>query len=120
MRHGPHPRLYGHFDMSAQAVDSQFTFRLPSMSYIDAKWEEPNLRAPVSAPTVACNGGLLGWLAGFIAFPAWGRDHAATAELFSMSDRELRDIGLDRMDLRRVFAPTVSEDLRRRDACVMC
>ena len=30
--------------MSAQIANSQFTFKLPSLSYIDAEWEEPTLR----------------------------------------------------------------------------
>ncbi len=101
------------FAMGVHTADSQFYFKLPSLSYIDAKWEEPNLRAPATAP--AHKAGLAGWLSGCItAFQAWRRDREAAAELAAMSSRELMDIGLSHSDLSRVFDPACNNDLRTR------
>jgi len=103
--------------MNAQITDSQFSYRLPSMSYIDAKWEEPSLRAGVATPRVVRTGGLGAWLSRqAAAFVTWRRNREAAAELSAMSDRELLDIGLSRADIGRVFAAACNEDLRRRDA----
>ena len=99
--------------MNAQTPNSQLAFQLPSMSYIDAKWEEPNLREmPVRGIRKA---GLAGWLAGRIsAFRAWRLERQALAELEGMTNRELMDIGLNRADLNRVFNPAYNADLRGR------
>jgi uncharacterized protein YjiS (DUF1127 family) len=100
--------------MSAHAADSH-SFKLPSLSYIDAKWEEPNLTAPIAAPDRARKSRLVAWLAGRVAaFRTWRRDSEAAAELASMTNYELMDIGLTRSDLGRVFDPALNEDLRTR------
>ena len=99
--------------MSTHTADSQFTFNLPSLSYIDAKWEEPNLRTP-TAP-VARKAGLVAWLYRQIsAFNTWRRNSAAANELSLMTDRELMDIGISRADMSRAFDPAQVEDLRQR------
>jgi uncharacterized protein YjiS (DUF1127 family) len=101
--------------MSAHTADSQFSFQLPSLSYIDAKWEEPSLRTPVAPTRAVRKGGLAAWLSRQVgAFVAWRRDSEAAGELFAMSDRELMDIGLTRADTGRVFTPAFNEDLRQR------
>jgi uncharacterized protein YjiS (DUF1127 family) len=101
--------------MSVHTAESQFTFQLPSMSYIDAKWEEPNLRVDVAAPTPVRKAGFAAWLSHQVAaFVAWRRDNQAAGELAAMSDRELMDIGLGRSDVVRVFQPAYNEDLRER------
>ena len=101
--------------MSAHTADSQFSFQLPSLSYIDAKWEEPNLRAPTTTPRDVRRDGLAAWLSRQVAaFVAWRRDSEAAGELLAMSDRELMDIGLTRADTSRVFTPAFNEDLRQR------
>lgn len=101
--------------MSAHTADSQFSFQLPSMSYIDAKWEEPNLRTPSVAPNVGRKGALAAWLSRqFAAFAAWRVERVAAAELALLSDRELADIGLSRSDVGRVFELGFNEDLRQR------
>jgi uncharacterized protein YjiS (DUF1127 family) len=103
--------------MSAHTANSQFSFELPSMSYVDAKWEEPNLLAPTAAPRVTRKGGIAAWLSRQVAaFLAWRRDSEAAAELSAMSDRELLDIGLSRVDVGRAFRPDFNEDLRQRGA----
>jgi uncharacterized protein YjiS (DUF1127 family) len=103
--------------MSVHTADSKLSFQLPSMSYIDAKWEEPNLRAPAATPSAVRKGGLAAWLSRQVAaFVAWRRDSEAAGELSAMSDRELLDIGLSRADVGRVFDPAFNEDLRRRGA----
>jgi len=99
--------------MSAHTANSQFSFKLPSLTYVDAKREEPNLLAPTAAPPRKT--GLAGWLAARVAaFQAWRRDQEAAAELAAMSNHELADIGLSRSDLSRVFDPAFNEDLRAR------
>jgi uncharacterized protein YjiS (DUF1127 family) len=101
--------------MGVHTVDSQFSFQLPSLSYIDAKWEEPNLRAPATTANTARKGGLAAWLSRQVAaFVAWRRDSEAASELSAMSDRELMDIGLSRADVGRVFDPALNKDLRTR------
>jgi uncharacterized protein YjiS (DUF1127 family) len=99
--------------MSAQTADSQLSFKLPSLSYVDAKWEEPELLAPTAVPPRKAE--LAAWLSARVAaFQAWRRDREAAAELAAMSNHELMDIGLSRSDLSRVFDPTFNEDLRMR------
>jgi len=101
--------------MSANTADSRFSFELPSLSYIDAKWEEPNLRAPAAPSRPERRGGVAGWLSRQVAaFSAWRREQEAAAELSSMSDRELMDIGLSRGDVRRAFTQAFNVDLRQR------
>ena len=95
--------------MSAHTADTQFSFQLPSLSYIDAKWEEPNLRQTAAA---APRKGALATL--FANIQAWFRTNEAMAELGGMSDRELHDIGLTRSDVMRVFDPELNQDLRQR------
>jgi uncharacterized protein YjiS (DUF1127 family) len=105
------------FAMSAQTANSQFTFRLPSLSYIDASWEEPSLRASASVRATGRKSGLATWLSRQISgLIAWRRDSQAIRELSAMSDRELMDIGVSRGDLPRVFQSAFNEDLRRRGA----
>jgi uncharacterized protein YjiS (DUF1127 family) len=101
--------------MSAHIADPRLAFKLPSLSYIDAKWEEPNLRSPEAAARVVPKTGLAAWLSRQInAFAAWRADRQAALELRSMSDHELADIGLSRADLQRVFNRDFSQDLRLR------
>ncbi|HEX3575664.1 MAG TPA: DUF1127 domain-containing protein [Rhodopila sp.] len=101
--------------MSAQTADSQYAFRLPSLSYIDAKWEEPNLRTAAAASPAIRKPGLAAWVSRRVAaFIAWYDEREAAAELASMSDRELMDIGVSRSDLARVFDPAFNKDLRER------
>ena len=97
--------------MSAHTADSQFSFQLPSLSYIDARWEEPALREPAAAR----KGGLAAWFSRQIAnVVAWRRDSVAFAELSTLTDHELMDIGLNRADLSRVFRPEFNNDLIQR------
>jgi uncharacterized protein YjiS (DUF1127 family) len=101
--------------MSAHTADSQFSFRLPSLSYIDAKWEEPNLHAPNAASGAVRSTGVAAWLSRQVAaIIAWRRNSAAAQELAAMSDYELADIGLSRSDLSRVFQPSFGQDLYQR------
>ncbi len=101
--------------MSVHTADSQFAFKLPSWSYIDAKWEEPNLRASATATRLAHTAGLAAWLSRRVsAFLTWRREINAAEALSGMSDRELMDIGLSRTDIGRAFDPAHNLDLQRR------
>ena len=112
------PRRVWIFVMSAQTANSQFPFQLPTLSYIDAKWEEPELRAP-DCRAARQGLGLRAWLSRqFAGLAAWRRDSQALAELSSMSDHELMDIGLNRGDLPRVFQRPFNDDLHRRGSRV--
>jgi uncharacterized protein YjiS (DUF1127 family) len=101
--------------MSGHTVNQKFNFELPSLSYIDAKWEEPNLRAAADVKRPPQKTGLAAWFSTRLAaYRAWQRDQRAVVELGTMSDYELSDIGLSRSDLGRVFDPSFNDDLRRR------
>ena len=101
--------------MSVHTADSRFSFQLPSLSYIDTQWEEPNLHTATTQ--AARKDGLAAWLSRRVAaFIAWRRNSAAMSELLSMSDRDLMDIGMNRSDLVRAFDPALNEDLRQRGA----
>ena len=95
--------------MSAPIAKSHLTFATPNLTYIDARAEEPNLRAlPASQPKA----GLFGWVADrYAAFVTWNRMQDQAAELASMSERDLADIGLNRGDLQRVFTPEFKKDM---------
>jgi uncharacterized protein YjiS (DUF1127 family) len=101
--------------MSAHIADSEFNYRLPSLSYIDASWEEAELRGAASKALPAPASGLAGWLAARIAaLRIWHRNNQAAMELGAMSDYELMDMGINRSDLHRLFDPTLNADLRQR------
>lgn len=88
--------------MSAPIAKTHFSFELPKLSYVDARWEEPNRVADVPAEKPH---GFSHWLAGLVAsFRGWRERQVAMNELSLMTDRELMDIGLNRGDLGRVFA----------------
>jgi uncharacterized protein YjiS (DUF1127 family) len=101
--------------MSIQTANTRFSFKLPTLSYIDASWEEPNLRAPAQTGQPVRKTGLAGWLGRQVAaFQTWRRNQQALAEISMMSDYELADIGLTRSDMHRVFDPEFNQDLRQR------
>jgi uncharacterized protein YjiS (DUF1127 family) len=91
---------------------SQMAFELPRLSYIDTRWEEPATEAPFEP---ARERGFASWFARRrAALKTWREDARARAELNSMSDRELFDIGLNRGDLDRVFDDRLNQDLLMR------
>jgi len=96
--------------MSAPIAKSQLQFALPNLSYVDARWEEPELHAPARARAPAAKPGLLARLA------TWTRRQREAAELGGMTERELSDIGLNRGDIGRVFSIEHSKDLREARA----
>jgi uncharacterized protein YjiS (DUF1127 family) len=99
--------------MTTSVANSQFAFQLPNLSYVDASWEEPDLRA--ARPSVPRRPRLWARLsARIIALAAWRQQAKARAELDLMTDRELLDIGLSRTDLERVFVAEHNTDLMRR------
>jgi len=98
--------------MSAHTANQNFNFQLPSLSYIDAKWEEPNLRSVAQPTKVTPQAGLFARLVA--RYRSWLRERQAIAEFSLMSDYELADIGLSRSDMHRVFEPTLNEDLQFR------
>lgn len=96
--------------MSAPIAKDRLAFQLPNLTYVDARYEEPNLRV-TSEPRK----GFAAWLAGRVAaLRFWHERQAALSELEVMTDRELADIGLSRCDLSRVFDPAHNGDLVAR------
>jgi uncharacterized protein YjiS (DUF1127 family) len=98
--------------MSAPIAKDQLAFQLPNQTYVQARYEEPNLRVSYQSEP---RHGFGPWLAGRIAaFRAWREKQAALTEMEMMSDRELLDIGLSRSDLHRVFDSAHNADLVAR------
>jgi uncharacterized protein YjiS (DUF1127 family) len=98
--------------MSAPMTKSQMAFELPRLSYIDTRWEEPDVQPAVQP---APRPGFASWIATRVAaYRTWRADARALAELSSMSDRELFDVGLNRGDLDRMFDSRFNLDLLER------
>ena len=98
--------------MSTSTADNHFSFTLPSMSYVDTSQEDQN-RIEAVAPVRS--GGFIEFLAARVAaFRVWNAQRKALAELSTMSDRELMDVGLNRGDFARIFDGTANADLRER------
>jgi uncharacterized protein YjiS (DUF1127 family) len=98
--------------MSAPMTKSQLAFELPPLSYIDTRWEEPDVRP---AETPVRKHGFASWIAARVAgYQSWRENARALAELNMMSDRELCDVGLTRGDLHRVFDDQLNQDLMER------
>ena len=98
--------------MSAPMTKSQMAFELPRLSYIDTRWEEPEVQTdgePVREH------GFASWIAARVAsWRTWRQNAAARAELNNMTDHELVDVGLNRGDLDRMFDDRFNADLLRR------
>src|ERR1700748_3782935 len=90
-------RVVWTFAMNARTANTQYTFDLPSLSYIDASWEEPDRGISAESGRSARKAGLARWLAGRVeAIRTWHRSVRASSELEMMSDRQLMDIGISR------------------------
>ncbi len=106
--------------MSAPLAKSDFVFKLStSRSYIGSDYDpaQAQVQAPQAAPRGlgrAVADGLAFLVAGV---RSWAGRQVTLAEMDSMSDRELADIGLTRSDLPRVFdAGFVADHARGRAA----
>ena len=104
--------------MSAPLAKSDFVFKLAtSQSYIDGDYDPTPTAEVQPAPR-----GMLRQIGDGLAFVArvvktWATKQATLAEMETMSDRELSDIGLSRGDLPRVFdADFVADHARGRVA----
>ena|ERR1700674_3737701 len=98
--------------MSAPLTKSQMAFDLPKLSYIDTRWEEPQVQV---APQPVRKHGFASWVASRInAFRTWRARSRAMAELSRMTDRELFDVGLNRGDFDRIFDDRFNRDLLER------
>jgi uncharacterized protein YjiS (DUF1127 family) len=95
---------------------SQMAFELPRLSYIDTRWEEPDV-LPAAEPVR--KDGFASWVAArVVAYRTWRENARARAELSNMTDRELFDVGLNRGDLERMFDDRFNQDLVARSrAC---
>ena len=99
--------------MSAPLTKSQMAFELPHLSYIDTRWEEPEV-LPAVEPVR--EHGFASWVAAWVrGFRTWRQNARALTELSGMTDRELLDVGLTRGDFRRVFDNRYNRDLLARN-----
>ena len=101
--------------MSAPMTKSQMAFELPRLSYIDTRWEEPDVQSvpPRAEPTR--HHGFASWIAaGAAPFRSWLENERARTELSNMTDHQLCDVGLNRGDLDRVFDDRFNQDLLAR------
>ena len=102
--------------MSAPMTKSQMAFELPHLSYIDTRWEEPEVQPAVEP---ARQHGFASWIAARVAaYRTWRQNAAARAELNNMTDRELFDVGLNRGDLERMFDDRFNRDLLERSRTI--
>ena len=102
--------------MSAPLTKSQMAFDLPKLSYIDTRWEEPVVQP---RPETSPDHGIASWFASrMTSFRAWRARTRSMAELASMSDRELFDVGLNRGDFDRIFDRRFNKDLLTRGRCL--
>jgi uncharacterized protein YjiS (DUF1127 family) len=106
--------------MSAPLAKSDFVFKLStSRSYIGSEYDPAPAKVQVADPA---SRGLGRAIADGLAFVvakvrAWFGRQFTLAEMHSMSDRELADIGLNRGDVPRVFdAEFVADHARGRVA----
>lgn len=101
--------------MSAPMTKSQMAFELPRLSYIDTRWEEPDVQ-PVEPVR---HSGFASWIAARVAtYRNWRENARALAELNGMSDRELFDVGLNRGDISRMFDDRFNQDLLSRGPAI--
>src|SRR5271166_1212756 len=102
--------------MSAPMTKSQMAFELPRLSYIDTRWEEPEVQPAVEPVRER---GFASWIAArVVGFRTWRENARARAELNNMTDRELFDVGLNRGDLERMFDDRYNRDLLERSSIV--
>ncbi len=102
--------------MSAPMTKSQMAFELPRLSYIDTRWEEPEVQPAVEPVR---EHGFASWIAARAAtYRTWRENARARAELNSMTDRELVDVGLNRGDVERMFDDRFNQDLLERSRVI--
>jgi uncharacterized protein YjiS (DUF1127 family) len=105
--------------MSAPMTKSQMAFELPRLSYIDTRWEEPDVHTARPAAEPTRHNGFASWIAARVATYRNRREDArALTELNNMSDRELCDVGLNRGDLDRIFDDRFNQDLLSRGRAI--
>jgi uncharacterized protein YjiS (DUF1127 family) len=105
--------------MSAPMTKSQMAFELPRLSYIDTRWEEPDVQHVEPAPRPARHNGFASWMAARVAaYQNWRANARALTELNNMSDRELFDLGLNRGDVDRIFDDRFNQDLSSRSRAI--
>jgi uncharacterized protein YjiS (DUF1127 family) len=88
--------------MNAPITRDQVTFSLGNLSYIDSSYDEqlPEPAAPSKRSI-------------FARLREWRQRRRLAGELALMTDRELADIGLSRVDLSRVLDPAFATDHAR-------
>ena len=106
--------------MSAPLAKSDFVFKLStSRSYIGADYDPAPAQVQTAQPASRSLGRALADGLAFLMAGVrnWAGRQVTMAEMGSMSDRELADIGLNRGDLPRVFdADFVADHARGRVA----
>jgi len=105
--------------MSAPMTKSQMAFELPRLSYIDTRWEEPDVQHVQPAAQPMRHNGFGSWIAARVAaYRTWRANARAIVELNNMSDRELFDVGVSRSDIDRMFDDRFNQDLLSRGRAI--
>ncbi len=98
--------------MTAYTPKHELGFKLPEMLSYHSTWDDADYEPVLPRRP---RGGLSAALTAAAAAIARYRDRRATvAELSSMSDRELADIGINRYDIPRIY----TEEFARERACL--
>jgi uncharacterized protein YjiS (DUF1127 family) len=96
--------------MNNPIANHQFGFSLGNLSYIDSTYDSDS----AASVTAARKHRVAVWFGRLSAKIAqWQRRRAVMQEMAMMTDRELSDIGLLRVDLEHVFDPTFAADHAR-------
>lgn len=112
--------------MDARLTERELTRLLPPANFRDAEEREAIRHAAMAARDAAIADGLRragrGILAALTAVAravtSWPSKRRTYAELLSLTDRELADIGLTRADVSRVFDPAFAQPQRAPKAPV--
>lgn len=96
--------------MNTVIAKGQFGYSLGNLSYIDSTYDSGS----TASVTAARKHRVAEWFGQLLAKIAeWQRRRAVMQEMAMMTDRELSDIGLSRVDLAHVFDPTFAADRAR-------
>ncbi|MEO9189520.1 MAG: DUF1127 domain-containing protein [Acetobacteraceae bacterium] len=91
--------------MSVHPSKQAVAFALPEMLSYHSTWDDADYE-----PVLPHRRGWADRLAVFARVRNFTRRMSAKQELYSMSDRELADIGLNRYDVERVFDPAFARE----------
>ena len=94
--------ILGTTPMDAPIANDQFGYSLGNLTYVNAGYDSEAIPSIVGARA----DGVGGWFSRLLTKTVeWRRRRAVMREMALMTDHELSDIGLSRVDVARVFDP---------------